>query len=146
MGKTAFSGPAFGSYSQLWSFSQEVAIVSTAASTVANIAVPPGQDWYVCYVAASRESTASTALVVSLLDDSTVVATVAITSSVADAHGSTRPTTDQGEYMGTKIASGSTLSWVITGANSSAAALASSGVKGWAYGYIRWIPSTTYTE
>lgn len=146
MGKTAFSGPAYGSYGCLWTFGQEAAIVSTAASTVANITVPAGEDWYIVRVAASRESTASTALVVSLLDDSTSIASVAITSSLADAHGSTRLTADAGEYQGVRVVSGSTLSWVITGANSSAAALASSGVKGWAYGYVRWIPSTVYTE
>lgn len=146
MGKTAFSGPAWGSYSLLWTAAQEAAIVSTAASTIANITVPVGEDWYIMRLAASRESTASTALVVALLDDSTSIATVAITSSLADASGSTRLTPDSGEYEGLKVASGSVLSLVITGANSSAAALASSGVKAWVYGYPRWLPSTVRTE
>src|SRR3990167_6142620 len=98
MGKTAYSGPVFGSYSLLWTASQEAAIVSTAASTIANLTVPAGQDWYITDVMASRESTASTALVVELLDDSTSIATVAITSSLADASGSTHLTPDAGEY------------------------------------------------
>ncbi len=69
MGKTSFSGPAFGAYGLLWSAGQEVGITSTAASTIANLTVPVGQDWYICHVMASRESTGSTALVVSLLDE-----------------------------------------------------------------------------
>lgn len=142
MGKTAFSGPAFGAQSLLWTASQEAAIVSTAASTIANITVPVGQEWFITHLAASRESTASTALVVSLLDDSTSIATVAITSSLADASGSTLLTTESGEYLGTRCLTGSVLSLVVTGANSSAAALASSGVKAWVYGYPRWITST----
>lgn len=146
MGKTSFSGPAFGAYSLLWNAANDVGIESTAASTIANLTIPPGMEWYITSVHASRESTGSTALVVSLLDDSTSIATVAITSSLADASGSTRLTATAGEYAGVRVAEGSVLSLVLTSANSSAAALTSSGVKVWVYGYPRWLPSTAWTE
>lgn len=144
MGKTAFDGPVFGSYSLLWSVNVQQPGISTSAMTLSGIVVPPGQDWYVTSFHAHRgASTHSTATVFSLLDDSSLVATVALTSSLADVSGSTRPTATSGEYQGVRIASGSSVTVTLHNGGSS---VASSMVYAWVYGYPRWIPSTTYTE
>lgn len=144
MGKTAFSGPSFGSISLLWSVNVGQPSNSTSAITLGGIVVPPGQDWYITSFHGHRgNSTHSTATVFTLVDDSTSIATVALTSSLADVSGSTRPTPTAGEYQGVQVASGSSLTITLTNGGSS---VASSMVYAWVYGYPRWIPSTTYTE
>lgn len=139
MGKTAFSGPAFGSKSLLWSVPYINSTNSTSAFTVATIAVPDGEDWYITNLQGYRGSTHSTALVLTLTDDSTTIANIAFTSSAAQARASTRLTPDAGEYEGVRVASGSVLALTLQNGNSS---VASSGVHAWVYGYPRWIPST----
>lgn len=143
MGKTAFSGPVFGAKSLLWTIPYINSTNSTAAFTVAKITVPEGEDWYVTNLQGYRGSTHSTNLVLTLTDDSTSIATVAFTSSLAGVNASTRLTPDSGEYEGVKVASGSTLALTLQNGNSS---VASSGVHAWVYGYTRWIPSTIRTE
>jgi hypothetical protein len=56
-----------------------------------------------------RNSTGSTNLIVTLLDDSTSVGTVTVGGSSVAASGLTVLPTDGGEYEGTKIAGGSTI-------------------------------------
>lgn len=144
MGKTAFTGPVFGAISNLWNVAVQQPSNSTTAITLKGIVVPPGQDWYVTSFHGHRgNSTHSTATVLSLVDDSTTIATVALTSSLANVSGSTRLTPDSGEYQGVRVAAESSLTITLHNGGSS---VASSMVYADVYGYIRWIPSTTYTE
>ncbi len=110
MGKTAFSGPAYGAKATLFS---GVFTASTGAiDTLAGTKVPSGEDWYATEVALFRGSTGSTGLTVSVLDDSTSLATVGVGgSSLTGAAVVTIFTADSGEYEGTRIASGSVVSF-----------------------------------
>ena len=135
MGKTSFSGPVFGAYSLLFTTHGDKAQGSTVAVSLGATVVPPGQDWMVCDFVCYRGSTESTNAVFTLRDDSTSVGTVAITSSLAGVTGSTRPTRDGGEYMGTLVAEGSTVDVTFQAGGSS---LASSGLRTYVYGYPRW--------
>ena len=147
MGKTSFSGPVFGAKSLIFQSNLEVGVVSTAAVIIGSVVIPTGEDWYITSLHAHRASTASTGCVVTLLDDSTSIATARITSSLADAAGSTLLTPDSGEYEGVRCVSGSSMILTVIGANSSAAALTSSGVRAYVYGYIRWnSTASTRTE
>jgi hypothetical protein len=143
MGKTAFSGPAFGAKSLLWAIPYINSTNSTSAITVAQVTVPAGEDWYITNFHGFRGSTHSTALVLTLTDDSTSIATLAFTSSGAAASASTRLTPDAGEYDGVRVLTGSVLAMTLHNGGSS---VASSGVHAWVYGYPRWIPSTIRTE
>lgn len=140
MGLTRFSGPVYGAKSLLWSYKADNIAVSTAASTVTSLTIPAGQEWFVTDFHAFRGSTFSTAFVITLLDDSTVVANLAITSSLAAQSASTTPTATAGEYEGVQIAGLSTVTMTVQNAASSAAG--SSDVQAWAYGYIRFVSST----
>jgi hypothetical protein len=141
MGRTAFSGPAFGAKSLLWSVSADNVVISTAIQTEASIVVPAGEDWYVTEMHVHRGSTGSTAFVATLVDDTTNVATVAIASSAADVAGSTRPTPDGGEFAGVQVLSGSSVSFRVTNGNSSV--VGSSKVYAWVYGFPRWLQTDT---
>lgn len=144
MGKTSFKGPVFGAKGLLWSYQKETVAASTAIQTLASIDVPDGEDWFITRVDALRGSTHSTAFVLTLVDDSTSIATVAITSSAANSTGSTTLTPDSGEYMGVKVESGSSLALRLTIGTSSAA---SSGIHCWVYGYQRFnSTASTRTE
>lgn len=140
MGKTSFSGPTWGAKQLLWSFSAGKIDFSTAAQTIAGIVVPSGEDWFVTDLHVFRDSTHSTATVIALVDDSTTVADVALTSSGGKVAGSTRPTPDGGEYAGTQVASGSSLTLTLQNGNSS---VASTGISAWVYGFPRWLQSDT---
>lgn len=149
MGITRFSGPTYGAKSLLWQVKQEAGIVSTAVQTVAQLVIPSYQDWLVTEVHAYKTSTASTNFVVTLSDDSTrlsastrTIATVTLNSSLGAQAGSTTPAGDAGEYEGVRIAGLSTVTLQLQQSLSSAAALASSGVFAWVYGYIRYVDST----
>lgn len=135
MGKTAFSGPAFGAKATLVSYS-----VATAASSgaVAGVVVPPGEDWYATDFSFYRPSTGLSTFAASVLDDSTVLVTLASTAGGAGGWSASF-TPDSGEYQGVKIASGST----VTFAHNSTQTGTVTGVLS---GYRRWIPSTSYTE
>lgn len=147
MGKTAYSGPVYGAKSLLWSYSRSSTTPpSTAAYTAAQMVIPAGQDWFVTDFSCFRESTHSTAFVISVVDDSSraqassaVVASLAITSSLANQVASTVVAADAGEYEGRRVAAGSTVSLNIASGNSS---VTSSPVAAWAYGYIRFVSST----
>lgn len=135
MGKTSFSGPVFGAYSLLFTTQGDKAQGSTVAVQLGAVVVPPGQDWLICDFQAYRGSTQSTACTFTLRDDSTNIASVAITSSVAGLVGSTRLAKDGGEYLGTLVAEGSTVDVQFLDGTSS---LASSGLRTYVYGYPRW--------
>lgn len=141
MGKTAFSGPVYGAKSLLISVSGDIAAATDASSfvTLFGMSVPSYEDWYVTEMRAYRPSTHSTLSVFRLVDDSTVVADIAITSSLAAQSGSTIITPSAGEYEGQRIAAGSALSLTATAGSTG---VASTGVKLMVYGYIRFINST----
>lgn len=147
MGKTAFSGPVYGAKSLIWSFARSSTVApSTSLHTFAQVIVPPGQDWFVTDFHAFRESTHSTAFVLSLSDDSSratastrTVADLAITSSASGVLASTIVTADAGEYEGRRVASGSTVTLQLANGGSS---VAGGNFAAWAYGYIRFVSST----
>ena len=140
MGKTAFSGPVYGAKSLLWSVYRDNTPISTAAQTLRSIVLPTYEDWYVTEFRTWRGSTGSTAFTVSLTDDSSLVASIAITSSLAGQVGSTTLAADPGEYEGVRIAAGSSLSVTLQNGNSSV--VGSSDVSASIYGYIRFVSST----
>ena len=140
MGKTSNSGPSFGAKQLLWQWSGDVGSGSSGNLTVAGIVVPSGEDWYVTDLHVHRRSTNSTAAVVNLLDDSTTVASLSLTSSLANLSASTRPTPDQGEYAGTRIITGSSLTIQFQTGGSSAG---TTGVSVWVYGFPRWDQNDT---
>jgi len=143
MGKTAFSGPVYGAKSLLWNVSKDnvtASTGSTATVTIRQMAVPLYEDWYITEFRVFRGSTGSTGFIGALLDDSTQIASVAITSSLAAQFGSTTLTADAGEYEGVRVAAGSTMS--LTLSNSGSSVVSSSDVGYSVYGYIRWISST----
>jgi hypothetical protein len=115
MGKTSYSGPVYGAKATLFSFGP----VNAATSTVlGGVVVPAGEDWYATELSVFRNSTGSTTAIVSALDDSTLVgATAAITSSVTAASAIKIFTPDGGEYEGTRIASGSTVTFTVSDTN-----------------------------
>lgn len=139
MGKSAASGPFYGSKSLLWSVSADRPAGSSVAVTMGGITIPVGQDWYVTEFMAFRGSTESTACVASLLDDSTSIATIAITSSAAGVAGSTAPTATPGEYEGLQVAAGSSVTISLANSNST---LVAANWQFWVYGYPRFISST----
>jgi hypothetical protein len=138
VGKTSFSGPAYGAKSLLWSMAADKAAGSSVAVVMAGINVPSGEDWYACHLMAFRGSTQSTGAVVALVDDSTSLGTIALTSSLANVSGSFTFTPDPGEYEGVRIASGSSVTLTVTDAST----LAGANWQAWVYGYIRFISST----
>jgi hypothetical protein len=140
MGKTSFSGPVWGAKSLLFSVQGDKGQGSSVAVTLGAVVVPPGEDWYITDFCCYRGSTESTGAIFALLDDSTSVATVSFASSVAGLTGSTQPTPDGGEYMGVRVAENSTLSITFIAGNST---LASSGLKGYVYGFPRWLQTST---
>lgn len=143
MGKTAFSGPVYGAKSLLWAISKDnvtASTGSTATVTVRSMALPSYEDWFITEFRVYRGSTGSTAFVGALLDDSTQIASVAITSSLAAQFGSTTLTADAGEYEGVRVAAGSTIA--VTLSNGGSSLVSSSDVGYSVYGYIRWINST----
>ena len=140
MGKTSFSGPVYGARSLLWSVHTDNPGNSTTANTICGILVPPGEDWIVSDFSVWRGSTHSTAFVATLLDDSTSLGTIAITSSAAGVGGSTRIAPTLGEYSGVLVASGSSLTITVHNGGSS---VTSSQVHAWVYGFPRWLQEST---
>lgn len=114
MGKTNFSGPTYGAKATLFSIGP-VTPSTGATGVLGGTIVPAGEDWYATEVVLYRNSTGSTNIVVSVLDDSTSLGTVGVAGSSVAGGAVTIFTTDGGEYEGTRIASGS----VITFTNSS---------------------------
>lgn len=136
MGKAAFSGPVYGTKGTLFtaSFTPSTGAVGSPAGTM----VPSGEDWYATELVLYRGSTGSTNLVITLLDDSTSIATVGIGGSSATGPAVTTViATDSGEYSGTKIATGS----VVTFQHSSHAG-PNANLSVSLMGYPRWISST----
>lgn len=136
MGKTAFSGPAFGAKGTLM-FTGPVAASTGSSAVFAGCIVPSGEDWYITEISLHRNSTGSTNFVVSVHDDSTLVGSVGVGGSSAAASGITVVTADAGEYAGMRVASGSTLTL-----SHSSHAGPNINVTAAVYGYPRWIPST----
>ena len=141
MGKTAYSGPVYGAKSLLWSasFNSTSALSTSAATTFAVCRVPAYETWLPTELQVYRGSTHSTTTVVALLDDSTVVGNVAITSSLAGVMGSTTFTKTPGEYEGVEVAANSTLSLTLQEGTSS---IAGQDLTASVYGYIRFLSST----
>lgn len=140
MGKTSFSGPVFGAKQTLI----DIGPVNTSTGSSANFwgcVVPAGEDWYVCDISLFRNSTGSTDLAISVLDDSTNVLSVTAGGSSIAFSNTARATADSGEFQGTKVASGST----ITLAHSSHAG-PNINLCIQIGGFRRYLPSTTYRE
>lgn len=145
MGKTAFSGPVYGAKSLLWSVhrdNQLPAAGDTTTVTIASIRVPAYENWLVTEFKGFRGSSGSTAVTTTwnLTDDSTVIASLATTSSESGLMLSTTPAATPGEYEGVEVVANSTLAVTIGHGGSSAAI--SSNVTAWVYGYVRYIDST----
>jgi len=147
MGKTAFSGPVYGSKGLLWmAHSDNLLITSSGTETLQSIRVPAGEDWYVTSFNVYRGSSHSTGVTTTyqLLDDSSVVANLVqasgAASSGAGAMYSTTPAATPGEYEGVQIAALSTVSFTYGHGGSTVAV--DSNVTAWVYGYIRYIDST----
>lgn len=145
MGKTAFSGPVYGSKSLLWSMhrdNQLPAAGDTTTVTIGQIRVPAYENWLITEFVGYRGSSGSTAVTttVNLTDDSTVIANLVTVSSVAGLMLSTTVSPTAGEYEGAEVAANSTLAITIGHGGSSAAI--SSNWTLWAYGYPRFINST----
>src|ERR1041384_7469777 len=115
MGLTRFSGPVYGGKATLFSFGP---INASGSTVLGGIVVPVGEDWYATELSVFRNSTGSTTAVISLLDDSSLVgATAAITSSLTSVSAIKILPTDGGEYEGTRIASGSTVTFTVSDTN-----------------------------
>lgn len=110
MGKCAMSGPVYGAKATLFSFGP-VTPSTGATGTLGGTIVPAGEDWFATEVALYRNSTGSTNLVVSVLDDSTSAATVGVGGSSIAAGAVTIFATDGGEYEGYRLASGSVVTF-----------------------------------
>jgi len=120
MGRTRFSGPAYGAKATLISLG--FAATSTGVSTVsAATIVPPGEDWYATEFCAYRGSTGSSQGAMWVTDDSTVVSSVTFTSTTAGAHTLNVIPPSAGEKEGVRILSGSTVRLHYSDAGSMAA-------------------------
>lgn len=110
MGKTAFSGPVYGAKATLFSaaFTPSTGVTASPIGTI----VPSGEDWYATEVALYRGSTGSTNLLITVLDDSTSIGTVGVGGSSATGPAVVSVlAADSGEYEGTRIASGSVVTF-----------------------------------
>jgi hypothetical protein len=142
MGRTRFTGPVYGAKQTLFSIGAST-LSSGAGSGVSTIAagtiVPLGEDWYVTEFQAFRGSTGSSATGFWVTDDSTVMSSITITSTVANANSIAIITPDGGEKEGARIASGSTVHFWYS--NSSAQGGLSNC--SWAlFGYRRFVNSS----
>ena len=140
MGKTAFTGPVFGAKQSLIDCGPVSASTGSSANFYAVI-VPAGEDWYITDLSLYRNSTGSTDLAVSVLDDSTNVLSVTIGGSSIVASNIARATPTAGEFQGVQVASGST----ITLAHSSHAG-PNANLCVQVSGFRRYVASTTYRE
>ena len=113
MGRTRFSGPVYGTKGTLFS-----ATVSVAGSsgTFARVQVPSGEDWYATEFSIGRESTGVSGHALVVMDDSTVVSSLAYASVNAGSTSATL-TADGGEDEGVRIASGSAITFRTTDTN-----------------------------
>lgn len=140
MGKTAFSGPAFGAKATL--FSATFAASTGSSAVCAGTIIPAGEDWYATELSVFRSSSGSTDFTISLQDDGTTIGSVNVNgSSIAGGSGIARFTPTSGEYQGLLMASGSTLTF-----SHSSHAGPNAGVTVVLRGFPRWIASTVYTN
>jgi hypothetical protein len=143
MGKTAFSGPVYGAKGTLHSF--RVQDISTGAGdglagvVLSGLIVPSGEDWYATEFSAFRGSTGSTGMGFAVLDDSTLVSSATINSSLANASTLALIAADGGEYEGKRIAGGSVVTFTVT---QSSGVAASSAVTLCLSGFRRFVSST----
>ena len=137
MGKTAFSGPVYGAKATLLSFT------TWPGSTLvpAQVTVPAGEDWIATELMLYRQSTGSTTFGMALLDDSTLVSSVTITSSLAAQDKTLIITADAGEYEGKVISAGSVVKLTLSDTS-----LANAPVVGTLRGYTRFISSSLRGE
>ncbi len=145
MGRTAFSGPAFGGKCLLWSEYVPVATSGATTLTYATRIVPPGEDWYACevnYMCSSCSTGAVLSSVASFMikQNGTTMHAPATVLSTVTATLVVLPKTP-GEYQGQQIPSGSTLSFVLAGGGT---AVAIGGARMQLTGYIRYIDSSSY--
>lgn len=110
MGRTRFSGPTYGAKAQLFS-----ATVSVAGSsgTFARVKVPAGEDWYATDFSIGRESTGVSGHAMVLMDDSTVLSSLAFADVNAGSTVATL-TADAGEDEGVRMLTGSVVTFRTT--------------------------------
>ena len=137
MGKTAFSGPVYGAKATLLTFT------TSAGSTLvpAQVTVPAGEEWVATELMLYRQSTGSTAFGMGLYDDSTLVSSVTITSSLAAQDKTLIITADASEYEGKVIAAGSVVKLTLDSTS-----LANAPVTGTLRGYTRFVSSSLRGE
>jgi hypothetical protein len=142
MGRTRFAGPVYGAKQTLFSASRDTlstgagsGVSTTASATI----VPVGEDWYATEFQAYRGSTGSSASGFWVQANSTILSSITITSTVADANSIAILTPDGGEKEGVRIASGSTVSFWYSNSSAQAAITKAS----WSLsGYRRFIQSS----
>lgn len=127
MGRTRYSGPTYGAKAQLFS---AVVDVAGSSGTCARVKVPAGEDWFATDFSIGRESTGVSGHAMVLLDDSTVLSSLAF----ADVNvGSTVATltADAGEDEGVRIAAGSVITVRTTSTATGAISVAVGGFRRW---------------
>ena len=142
MGRTRFSGPVYGAKQTLFSIGRDS--LSTGAGSGVSTAfaatiIPAGEDWYACEFQAFRGSTGSSVTGFWVKDDSTVVSSVTMTSTTAEANSIAIITPDGGEKEGVRMLSGSTITF---GHTNSSAQGALTNVSVALFGYRRFVTSS----
>lgn len=139
MGLSRVSGPFYGSKATLASMA--IATVSSAASAVVvfQTVIPVYEDWFATEWILARGSTGSTGFGAALIDDSTVVSSATLNSSVANASTLVTLTADGGEYEGVRMAAGSTITFSVSSPSSQSA---SSAISLTLRGFTRFVSST----
>jgi hypothetical protein len=110
MGRTRFSGPTYGAKATLYSASL---LTSGSSGTFARVKVPAGEDWFATDFSIGRESTGVSGHAIVLLDDSTVLSSLAYADVNAGSTVATL-TADAGEDEGVRIAAGSVVTFRTT--------------------------------
>lgn len=154
MGKTAFSGPAYGGKSYLFGFGPQLGAsqASTAVAFLNSVrVVPPYEDWYLTewHLTTSTNSSAAQSFKLKSEGGSTTIparpnvgSTIAQTLFTVSGAGSTTISTNgvfsatAGEFEGAWVPAGSTVRLVSSGGSAPA------NVHLQVMGYIRYIDST----
>lgn len=144
MGYARFSGPVYGAKGTMLT-GYQAAISSGGGngmnSTILSVVVPVGEQWYATDLLVYRKSTGSTGMACTLRLNSSVIATVNLNSSLADASSKAEIAPDGGEKEGTLLDSGQTVSLQ---AVTSSVCSTSSDLTMIVRGYTRYLDSSRY--
>lgn len=128
MGRTRFSGPVYGSKETLFSATVNVA---GSSGTFARVKVPAGEAWHVTDFSIGRESTGISGMALVVMDDSTVLSSLAFADVNAGSTVATL-TADGGEDEGVRVAPGSAITFRTTDTNTG-------NISVLLRGYPRWV-------